>query len=243
MGHFFHHFYYECETFEEAVKRFETQQEDDRYEHGHGESMDSVARADRPKYKGKEFSSYDAAHKWLEENTERWDSVAVKIVFNSIESLSEAKKIKIKESVEKAVSKSKAKLQKAADAYHGVEKERMAIEEVIHGESQKLIRDGSSIEGKSLITCYHCKSKINRNFLQSHQAARTCVICNEKAPFANQADIKKLKKIKEKEEVLLTEYKRLKDLYKQEKEEIEASIKAKFGKRTVGWMIGCDVHA
>ena len=79
MGHATHTFFFEVATLAEARAAFRRKKEDHRDEHGHGESLDSIANADEPSDTGKVFASKREAADWLEENIWRYDSLAARV--------------------------------------------------------------------------------------------------------------------------------------------------------------------
>ncbi len=85
MGASFDYRVIEAETFEEAVKKFEAAQEQDRYENGNSYSgtIGMLRGVDKV---SKIFETKMEAYKYVDENSEKWES-ALAVKFKSKEKL------------------------------------------------------------------------------------------------------------------------------------------------------------
>ena len=242
MGHAFHTFYYEVETFEEARAAFRRQQDNDREEHGYGESLDSVAHADEPKRNSMQFTSRRNAEEWLENNHSSYDSIAVQVVSKVLpKDMSDEKKKALSDKLAKATEKEAKKLEKARELLAEANNAVITAEREAEEEAESAL--GGSADGK-LVPCRICKSRININQLlkNTHSGVGECPVCKTAFPFTKSAVVRKLDKAADKHRTLKELCQKANTAFEEKRQEERQKLLEKHGKTTTGWMIGCDVH-
>jgi hypothetical protein len=248
--------FFDVETFQDAVAAFRRAQENDRDEYGHHESLDSLVHASEPVRRSETFASLDAAFEWLQDNTPRWESYAVRVEEKTIPKDFPREKLEeLKQKIAAASKKEASARDNAKERFDVAAAEVRAATEAADAAGSAILKeklDALGDEGgAAFVTCRACKSKINASFRRRDVGAgespkyypRDCVVCGEHHPYVKGGVLAKVKKAERLFEEAKAKLKAAEAAYATRQIEERAKLVEKFGKKRTGWAIGADVHA